>query len=470
MLTILEILMILPIIPVLAWPLLPVKRVPRFLDFLSSASVVFLVLHLFIDNEPVRFRFLSLYIFIIAVFLFTIVRIFRHNPDQPRRRVLAGIGRVFTLGMLAFSIMMPTVILPFHSLPQPTGIYDVGTVTISLVDENRMETFAQDEGKHREIAVQFWYPADRAGSEPQYDISGAPVSDQQQNYPVVIFSHGAFGVRMSNASLCRELASHGYIAASIDHTYHSFYTSFPDGRTVLFNPDFLNNALRLSNEEVPAEEQFQITGEWMDTRTADIELVIDSLKSDSLGADGEFLNGRMDLDNIGLAGHSLGGAASAQVARERDEVKAAIVIDGTMLGEITGIGSDGTETLSEESFPKPLMLMYNDTYLGAEGKESSYRPNINAYDHAAEDAYSICIKDSGHINFTDLPRISPFLSGMLGTGTVDSYDCIKAVNDYSLAFFEQYLNGKTSPLLDGTAADQRIVFEKRLQDTESAVK
>ena len=125
MLTILEILIIAAMIPVLVWALLPVKRVPRFLDFMPSASVIFLILHLFIDNEPVRLRMIPIYIFTIIMFLVTIPRIFKHNPDQPKRRILAGFGRVFGLLTLIICILIPTVVLPFNALPEPTGNFNV---------------------------------------------------------------------------------------------------------------------------------------------------------------------------------------------------------------------------------------------------------------------------------------------------------------------------------------------------------
>lgn len=462
MLTILEILMIAANIPVLIWALLPVKKVPRFLDYLPSSAVLFLILHLFIDTGTVRARFMSLYLFVIAVFLLTIKRLFRHNPDQPKRRVMAVINRIFGIVALTFSVLVPTVVLPFNPLPEPTGSFNVGTVTCGLTDSNRIETFSKEAGKPREIAVQFWYPTDRTGAEMQYDINGAPVSASQESYPVVIFSHGAFGVRMSNASAFRELASHGYIVASIDHTYHSFYTAFPDGKKVPISMEFLNNAVGVQTNQMPLDETFTVTHEWLKLRTDDVKFVLDSLESGKLGPNGEFLNGHMDLDRIGLFGHSLGGAASAQVARERDDVKAAIVIDGTMIGDITGMNSDQTDILTDESFNKPLMLMYGSLFFDPQAKATSYQSNIKAYDTATDAAYSLCIKDSGHLNFTDLPRISPFLSGMLGIGTADSYKCIKIVNDYSLAFFDRHLKGQASPLLDDATLYSEVVFEKRI--------
>jgi dienelactone hydrolase len=464
MLTILEMLIIVANIPVLLWVLLPVKHVPRFIDFMPLASVFFLVLHLFIDIEPVRMRVIPLYIFTITMLLITMVRIFKHNPNQPKRRVLAAVGSIFGLIMLSICVLIPTVVLPFNSLPEPTGKFSVGTVVSDFIDKNRIETLSKEEGISRKIAVQFWYPSDKTGSELMYDISDAPISSSQQNYPVLIFSHGAFGMRMSNASTFRELASHGYIVASIDHTYQAFYTAFADGESIPVNIDFLNEAVQASNDSLQPEETFEITHDWLKLRTADINLVIDSLKSGELGVTAQLLKGHMDLTKIGIFGHSLGGAASAQVSRERDDISAAIVIDGTMIGDITGLNSDNKEIITDKSFSKPLMLMYNSSFQEQQAKETSYMPNINAFNNAENAAYSLCIKNSGHLNFTDLPRISPFLAGMLGVGTIDSFKCIKIVNDYSLAFFDKHVKGKPSSLLEGVSIYNEVEFDKRIPD------
>ncbi|MFD3259544.1 hypothetical protein ACE3MQ_13125 [Paenibacillus lentus] len=69
--------------------------------------------------------------------------------------------------------------------------------------------------------VQFWYPDNAEGI-----------------YPLVVFSHGAFGIKASNASTYRELASHGYVVCSIDHPYHSFYTVADDGAVTLINSEY----------------------------------------------------------------------------------------------------------------------------------------------------------------------------------------------------------------------------------------
>ena len=43
-------------------------------------------------------------------------------------------------------------------------------------------------------------------------------------------SPGFTNSRSTLTALAEDLASHGYVAAGIDHTYESFATAFPDGR------------------------------------------------------------------------------------------------------------------------------------------------------------------------------------------------------------------------------------------------
>ncbi|MEG0772126.1 dienelactone hydrolase family protein [Clostridium sp.] len=463
MLTFLEIIIVVLNMTVIVWPLITSKKAPRSIDFIPLAAVVVLILHIFIDKDTVAARFIPLYIFTITMFLVSIQKIFKGNSKEPKHGVKASIGRVFQLILLAVCVFIPTMVIPFYSLPEPTGTFDVGTVVMDFTDNNRTETLSKS-GGNRKIAVQFWYPSDRQETEVRYDIEGVPVSTIQKQYPLVIFSHGAFGMRMSNASTCRELASHGYIVASIDHAYQAFYTSFADGKVAIVNNDFLNEAIGVQVDDIKGQKAFDITHSWLDLRTKDINLVIDSLKAGNLGTNGEFLKGHMDLNNIGLFGHSLGGAASAQVARVRDDVKAAIVIDGTMIGDIKGLNSDNSEIITEEKFTKPLMLMYGSLFQQEEAKKSAYLPNIQAYNNSTNAAYSLFIKESGHLNFTDLPRISPFLAQKLGVGTVDSFVCIKIVNDYSLAFFDKHIKGQNSLLLENNTPSEQVEFSKRVSE------
>jgi len=48
-------------------------------------------------------------------------------------------------------------------------------------------------------------------------ISDAPISDKEQSYPFVIFSHGYAATRFVCSDFCNTLASYGFIVAAIEH-------------------------------------------------------------------------------------------------------------------------------------------------------------------------------------------------------------------------------------------------------------
>ena len=93
---------------------------------------------------------------------------------------------------------------------------------------------------------------------------------------------------------------------------------------------------------------FELSHKWLEIRTGDMNFVLDSFKeakeketlseawfveSENTGNEIQKILSMTDTEKIGLMGHSLGGAASVTVGRERDDIDAVIDLDGTMLGE-----------------------------------------------------------------------------------------------------------------------------------------
>ena len=127
-----------------------------------------------------------------------------------------------------------------------------------------------------------------------------------------------------------------------------------------------------------------------------------------------------DFTRIGLMGHSMGGATSVELGRQRDDVSAVVCLDGTMLGEYTGI-ADGMLSVDEEPYPVPVLEFVNwETYNElAQGIDELHArggkyPNDELMRNAA-DGYTTTIRDTLHMDFTDLPLFSPFLSKLLGS-------------------------------------------------------
>lgn len=355
--------------------------------------------------------------------ILTVVRRKENSETKKGRVIFVFIGRVILIGMAFF----PVLLFPQYEQPVTTGDYAIATKSFTLTDEGRNEDFTENANDKRKVTIQFWYPDN--GSE-QGKFSG------ETKFPLVIFSHGAFGLRSSNYSTFQELASNGYVVCSIDHTYHAFMTQQEDGKSIISNADFINDAMRATNGDLSSEKIYELEQEWMKLRTADMAFVLDYIKHSSTNTDKDDVFQKIDLEHIGLFGHSLGGATAAQIGRDDEDIDAVIVLDGTMLGEVIGF-KNGEELINDAPYPKPLLNFYSESHYSEEFADFHYANRV-AQENAL-DAYQVVIKGTEHMNFTDLPIVSPFLAGLLGTGTVDPMECTETINQIVLEFFDHYL-------------------------------
>lgn len=322
--------------------------------------------------------------------------------------------------LLVFAII-PSVLFPQFKNIEPTGNYSVATESFTLTDTERIETYS-DDGDNRKVTIQFWYPDQES---------------ENKKFPLIIFSHGAFGFRGSNYSTFMELASNGYVVCSVDHTYQSFFSKQTDGNMVIVNNNFINDAIAVQNGDYDDVKTFQLTHEWLKLRTEDINLVLKTIIANSDNENSDYIYKIIDVDKIGLSGHSLGGATAAELGRMRKDIDAVIVIDGTMIGEEIDY-ENGKSVLNSEAYPIPILNIYNEEHYNEALLNSSNYANIVASRNAA-DSFDIVFNKSGHLSFTDLPLFSPLLAKMLGTGSIDKVYCIENMNNVVLNYFNYYL-------------------------------
>ena len=347
---------------------------------------------------------------------------------------------VFSILFICLLLIPAFVFTGYKGLPV-SGPRPVGEVSAILVDSSRTDPFEQD-GSFREVPVHFYYPADAA---------------ENEKFPLVVFSHGAFGYYQSNTSTYMELASNGYVVASLDHPHHAFFTQDTGGRTILADQGFFQTAMGASGDPNDnAEASLAVFREWMDLRTADMNFALDTLETAGIDASLDsawFLPENnaatilsvlksTDLTKIGLMGHSMGGATAVQLGRERDDISSVIDLDGTMLSEYTGV-ENGKLTIRGEAYPLPVLEFNNwDTY--NERREylaqGGLYPNDEVIRSAAE-GYAVTIRDTLHMDFTDLPLLSPFLGRMLGSGERGSRETMTIVNGLVRDFFDHTLKG-----------------------------
>ena len=145
----------------------------------------------------------------------------------------------------------------------------------------------------------------------------------------------------------------------------------------------------------------------------------------------------INTEKIGLMGHSLGGATSVTVGRTRNDIDAVIDLDGTMLGEELRY-ENGKLVFYEDAYPVPLLSVDNEEHhLDSSGANGLY-VNCVVLENAVDSKYTYFV-GSGHMNFTDLPLLSPPLASFLGVGEIDATECITTMNAIVLEFFNDYL-------------------------------
>lgn len=57
------------------------------------------------------------------------------------------------------------------------------------------------------------------GNKTIWAVERAPLAVEVASMPLIIFSHGLYGIRTSYSTSCTHLASHGYLVAAIEHRY-----------------------------------------------------------------------------------------------------------------------------------------------------------------------------------------------------------------------------------------------------------
>ena len=327
--------------------------------------------------------------------------------------------------MLALVIAFaPAIVFPQHKSPKVTGKYQVATANYTYIDKNRIEEFT-DKGDNRFVNVEFWYPKNADGT-----------------YPLLVFSHGASGIKTSNTSTFTELASHGYIVASIDHPYHSFYTISDDGTKALINTDYNSEVSNANKEGIyTKEEVYSLIQKWMKLRTDDMNFVIDTILTKVKSENGTIYQ-HINTEKIGVFGHSMGGAASVWLSGERDDIDAVVNIDAPFFSELVYKKEIDDFVARGEDFTTPLLNIYSDDVWGQLESNSIYVANKPNNEHF-KDAYTVHFKGAKHLSLTDLPLFSPILAIMLqgGKAEIDKYYSIETENELILKFFDFELKG-----------------------------
>ncbi|MEU8729834.1 alpha/beta hydrolase [Streptomyces tendae] len=375
------------------------------------------------------------------------------RPRTSRRTVLTALlGGALAVPLLGAA---PASSVPAAALELPpfTGPHPVGRRTLHLVDRHRGDPWVPT-ARGRELMVSVSYPARPSGGHPAaymtesearrlLELKGlagvvpaatvagtltharADAPPAPGRFPLVLLSPGFSMPRTTLTALAGELAARGYVVAAVDHAYESVGTEFPGGR--------VPPCVACDRVGVDVDEATVVRG-----RAADLSFVIDEL-ADRRRAGA--LARMIDPGRIGVAGHSIGGAAALATMAADRRVRAGVNLDGGFFVPDAGhrIGR------------RPFMMI---------GAEAVHGPGNTASDWAA--TYDrlhgwkrwLTVAGAGHFSFTDIPWLAEQLRLPDPEVPLSGERGWYITRDYVGAFFDLHLRNIPQPLFHGPTPSQ----------------
>ncbi|MFF2015760.1 alpha/beta hydrolase family protein [Paenibacillus sp. NPDC058177] len=459
-----EILLVVFNILLLGWILFAKNKTQRGLFIGFAISAIIMLMQGII--EGMRWPMIPAYVLTAVPLVFFVIRLrpksHKAGVQTSRKKSTAKLIVVTLLTVIYSAVVVALpLLLPVFTFERPRGPYKIGTVTYDWKDNSRDEVLTPDPNDKRELMVQVWYPADAQakgkvgayhsdikafaegyskmfhvpkmlftsiGYVKTHAIENAAISNAEPSYPVLLFSHGLTGNKMQNTYQVEQLVSHGYIVVGIDHTYSSTASVFPDGRV----------APLIQEESKSIADLDHANEQWVE----DAKFVLNQVERLAANDPDQRFTGRMDMNHVGMFGHSFGGATSVQMLMTDSRIKAGLNMDGILYGQ---------RRIPEEGLSKPFLMMSADStveyiHTSTDGPIDMKKEVLPRFDNITKGGnYWMILNKIRHGSFTDFVLFTPVFQWMQGSDIRETHDLI---SDYSQDFFDHYLKKKPFRLLE----------------------
>lgn len=191
------------------------------------------------------------------------------------------------------------------------GEHKIGVRTLHFINPNQIDVLNIDTNKDtlpkydRPLTIELWYPAAETAKgdtvlkvyvrdgKKVINLHGQAIRDAkslntEEAFPLVIISHGYPGNRFLMAHLAENIASKGYVVASIDHTDSTYRNLLPQNQI---------------SDKADPRAHFAST---LLNRSLDQEATLNFLANESSNANSFLLN-KIDTNNVAIVGYSMGG-------------------------------------------------------------------------------------------------------------------------------------------------------------------
>jgi hypothetical protein len=342
-----------------------------------------------------------------------------------------------------------------YSTPKPGGPWGVGRRLLQWVDSSRHDVL--DSTLYRTLPVWVWYPTrkdtaataqyplpaawrleqgryldnkiGKAGSQflqhlKVWSVPNAPVASTDQKFPVLVFGPGHTWLPTDYSTLVEEIVSNGYIVVGFVPTGFASATQLDNGKMI-------KSILPVQQQDIVFQDALFVRKQLYTLQNS-------------------WLKDRININAVGIFGHSQGGAAATVVAGRDTSIRAFVNLDGDLM-----------DNALKAKPLQPALLLSNDERVGMlaatskmdhEGRErSEYRRHAD-WVRATDDgklSLRIRISDIRHLNFNDLALVPQELMApeekKNKIGQVDGAETLKIIAALTLRFFDAYLKAGTFP-------------------------
>ncbi|XP_017264782.1 platelet-activating factor acetylhydrolase [Kryptolebias marmoratus] len=293
--------------------------------------------------------------------------------------------------------------------------------------------------------------------------------------PVVIFSHGLGAFRTLYSAICAELASQGFIVASVEHRDQSasatyYFREKAESERSASAQDGLTEEWMYYRALRHGESEFPLRNQQVKQRADECILALDRLTDINSGVavqnvlqtqfDWTTLENSMDLCRTAVMGHSFGGATAVEALCKEVKFKCGVALDSWMF------------PLDDEIFPRvkqPIFFINSEKFQWA-GNISRMRK----LDSAVVQRKMITIRGTVHQSFPDFTFMTSNWIGKLMKlkGEIDPELAIDLSNKASLAFLQRHLGLEKNfnqwyPLIDGE--DENLIQGTNIPLLQSAM-
>ncbi|OQR96029.1 hypothetical protein THRCLA_07400 [Thraustotheca clavata] len=262
-------------------------------------------------------------------------------------------------------------------------------------------------------------------------LKEAPLLEpRKEGWPVLVFSHGLSGTLEMYASINEQLASEGFVVFVLNHSDGSGSVN----RLVDSNMNSTYDYYHVLPPEAAKDWDnvgYKIRNGQLHQRVHQVENIISAVEAVQNDPSSQFYQ-KLNLNAIGLVGHSYGGATVITAGTRDTRIKTVVAMDPWMEPLDPSVKISGPEV--------PVLHILSQHWVDWTTHMELLRKHVEAAKNKNAMLYGT--KDTRHNNFSDVPLFSPKISQLVkASGKIDASYALKMFADVAANYLKHQLCG-----------------------------